>query len=68
MEAKMKEDLLQTLTDYFNGPCMTHASISLAMPIHSVAARKFFETREKLGIKGYISNEAALEAVKKALT
>lgn len=62
-----RAETIEELAVFFTGPMVTHQSMCLQLPTHQILARKFFETREKLGITGYMSAADAKKELEKRL-
>ena len=55
-----QREAIDLLADHFTGGLVAHQSICLELGgPHSAMAKRFFRTREALGIRGYASKEEA---------
>lgn len=67
----MNKETIKALAEYFTGEDVGFHSIALSIP-HGLMrlnerAKRFFEIREKLGIKGYDDSDDAEKAITKKL-
>jgi hypothetical protein len=59
-----RKETIEAVAEYFTGPHVVHSSIGLQIGGTSTKmAKLFFDTREKLGIKGYATKEEAEAAL-----
>ena len=62
----MTKKQAEVLAEFFAGPMVAHHSVCLQLGgAHGKMARVFFETREKLGIRGWTSKEEAISILMK---
>ena len=53
-------ETIDLIAEHFTGPLVVHNSVSLEVGgMTKVMARRFFDTRAALGIRGYASKEEA---------
>jgi len=63
-----KIEVLELLAEHFTGPLVAHHSICLQVGNpHATMAKRFFDTREKLGIRGYADKAESAAILKAAL-
>ena len=60
-------ETIDLIAEHFTGPLVVHNSIGLQLPGQSVMAKRFFDTREALGIRGYATKEEATSTLAKKL-
>lgn len=67
----MNEDTIKAVAAYFTGPDVGYYSIGLAMHASTetnARAKRFFDTRTVLRIRGYDTEEEAARAIKRTLS
>ena len=64
-----REETINAIAEHFTGALVAHNSICLQLPSpHYQMAKRFFETRDKLGITGYATKDEAVQSISDLLS
>jgi hypothetical protein len=60
-----RDETIEVIAEHFTGALVAHHSICLSLGgFHAMMAKRFFDARDKLGIRGYDTRESAIRALR----